>query len=94
MPVRELKSKITFSEFLDWNQFLIQENEQKWNQVDKIEYYLAQIAAAMAAAGGVRSKLSDFVLKFHVGSPESLEEKLKRSKMAWMSSVGYRPEDN
>lgn len=103
MPVAELKRRITYSEFLDWMEFL----RARRDADEKEHYYLAQIAAEIRrsnpnvpAPGKVR--ISDFLLKFREpfararisNSEAEKRHTMMMSKAAWMTAVKCKPEDN
>lgn len=88
----ELKDRITFSEFLEWLEFLKWEEERMTKQ----DIYLAQISlhvvrSQMTTPGKV--KLKDFLL---TSEQEILERKdrMTKSKTAWFSAVGMKVEQN
>ena len=45
MSVQRAQSEITSTEFLDWVVFLEQERSQRFDTIEKGDYYLAQISA-------------------------------------------------
>ena len=82
--------RITFTEFLEWIQFLEQE---EWHKRTKLEYYLAQIAAEMrrstlVAADAKKVKISDYLLSFGEQTGADPEERIKHSKQTWASILG------
>ncbi len=86
IPVAEIKTRITHSEFIEWLVFLEKEDE---NRV-KAEYYQAQIAAEIrrTIVKNPRSvKVKDFLLK--LGSAE----KVTKSKGCWAAALGIKVED-
>lgn len=71
---------ITFSEFLDWVEFLgVQER-----RMDKIDFYLAQIAAEVRR-GVVKNPKTVNVKDFYVNytNPVEAANRTKKSKAAW-----------
>lgn len=79
MPVRELMEKITFTEFLDWSQFLEQEERRR----TKLDWYLAQVAAEVRRGTVTKPKtvkVSDFFVSY---MEPGTEDRMKRSKFAW-----------
>lgn len=83
VPVQELLERITFSEFLDWLQYL----EWAERRDTKSDYYLAQIAAEVRR-GYVKSprqvKVKDFLLKM-----QRPEQRLS-SKQTWLQALGIK----
>lgn len=80
IPVDELRTRLTFTEFLEWLEYLQWEE----NKHTKEDFYLAQIAAEVRR-GHVefprKVKVQDFLVQRpHDGSPQS---KMKHSKQAW-----------
>jgi len=86
-PVAELKARITYSEFLDWLQYLRWQEQRQ----DKIDFYLAQIAAEVRR-GYVRHpksvKMKDFIITY---LNEDDQHRLERSKKAWLSLLKISP---
>lgn len=72
--------KITFTEFLDWVQFLEQDEKRR----DKLDFYLAQLAAEMRRSY-VKTPRSVQVKAFYVSyvDPEVAEDRMRKSKAAW-----------
>lgn len=71
---------ITFSEFLDWLEFL------NWQETrrDKTDFYLAQIAAEVRrtiAKHPKTIKIKDFYANFT--DPAVAADRMKKSKSAW-----------
>lgn len=105
MTVEKLKEEITFSEFLEWNEFLALER----NKARKLDFYLAQIAAEVrrtCVKFPEQVRTNNFLLKF--ASPleaqmeldadnaeEYREQKVANSKSAWFAALGgFNPEAN
>lgn len=88
--MHELRSRITYSEFLEWVAFLNLEEERNSKQ----DYYLAQIAAEMRRSQ-VRTprkiKVTDFLIQRKV--TEDPKAKMKVSKAAWSSLLRLKIED-
>ena len=83
VPVQELIKRITFSEFLDWLQYL----EWAERRDTKNDYYLAQIAAEVRR-GNVKSprlvKIKDLLLKM-----QKPKQRLS-SKQIWLQALGIK----
>ena len=82
--MNELRTRITFTEFLEWLEFL------KWeeNKHTKEDFYAAQVAAEVRR-GNVKYpaqvKVQDFLVRVtHDGSPK---ERMKHSKRAWAAHL-------
>jgi hypothetical protein len=99
--VEELQSLITYSEFLEWQEFLVVERDRN----TKEHFYLAQIAAEVRRSmvkNPNKIKLADFVLRF--ATPEEADtenqEDLKKhkvavSKGAWLAALHMTiPQEN
>jgi hypothetical protein len=97
MPVAVLKECITWSEFLEWLEYIREEDRHP----SKLDQYLAQVAMEVCRGRleNPRSvKLSDFILKTKEEKEEqdrkqavedsSREERIKKSKSAWLNLVG------
>jgi len=96
--VERLQAEITYSEFLEWQEFLVLER----NKARKLDYYLAQIAAEVRR-GMVKNpnevKLSQFLLRFatkeEIDAASAEEYKAQRATLsmaAWFSLLGMDPE--
>ena len=87
MPVHELRHRIGYREFVDWNTFLHEEEERN----TKSDHYLAQIAAEVRRTN-VKSpklvKLQDFLLKFK--QSKALPEKAAKSKAIWAAALNLK----
>lgn len=97
MPVAVLKEQITWSEFLEWLEYLREEDRFP----SKLDHYLAQIAMEVCR-GRLENprevKLADFLLKTKEEKAEedrkqaaedsSREDRIKKSKNAWLNLVG------
>ena len=90
MPVGELKQRITFTEFLEWLEFLRRDEERN----SKMDYYLSQIAAEVRR-GWVKQaksvKVSDFLIKL---VPTQQEAKVQKSKQSWAFACGLKLKPN
>jgi len=92
MSLQKCKSETTFFEFLQWIEFLNEEEEGKLKKVEKQDFYLAQIAAVVVASNAKDPKgisISDFLMKLNTantGENKKLtkEERTKRAKAFWM----------
>ncbi len=84
--VEELAEKITFREFLSWLDYL------SWaeGRTEKIEYYLAQIAAEVRR-GQVKHpkqvKTKDFILR------PAGKQTTSKSKATWLGFFNLKPEE-
>jgi hypothetical protein len=88
IPVAELRSRITYSEFTDWLIYLQREQEREI----KYEYALAQIAAEVRRGNVMkpnRIKTMDFLIK--IGAPEPL---VSKSKQVWFAALNLPGKDN
>ena len=74
--VSELKERLTYTEFLEWCEFLHLEDNRK----TKMDFYLAQIAAEVRRSFVTNPKQIR-VVDFMIGEPT--EDKVKKSKKAW-----------
>jgi hypothetical protein len=83
MPVRELRKRITYSEFLDWCEFLTQEEQR----VTKLDLYLAQIAAEVRR-GWVANPRSVSVQDFLLETKPRVDP--SQSKQVWLSYFGIK----
>lgn len=101
MPVEELQNRITYSEFLDWQEFL----ELKRTTPGITEYYLAQIAFEVRRSfvkDPNKVKFNDFILKFAGARPPQeappprtkayKEYRVAMSKASWFAAIGFNPE--
>lgn len=78
MPLQEVQSKTTTSEFLTWMEYF----EWDLHNPSKLDYYLAQIATEVRRSyvknpRGVKLMILDF-------SSKVLRSKIERSKSFWM----------
>jgi hypothetical protein len=83
VPVGELKRRITFTEFLDWCEFLNLEELRH----SKMDYYLAQIAAEVRRSfveNPRKVKISDFFIE--LVSPDK-KAKVEKSKQSWAAAL-------
>lgn len=83
----ELRSRITYSEFDEWQVFL-KEEEQR---TTKIERYLARIAAEVRRGLVEHPKQvseDDFIIRY---ISEDAQERMERSKAAWFAVLGIDP---
>lgn len=87
-PVAELKQRITYTEFLEWLEFIL------WDQkrVTKRDFYLAQIAAEVRR-GWVKSPHSIKMKDFLIGSGDDKPVE-SNSKGIWMRHLGMKIEEN
>lgn len=89
MPLGECMERHTYRQLLVWLAWL----ENQWNEPDRHDYYLMQIAAAICSVNakrGRRPKLKDFALKFRVGrntSSASKEQAAAVSKAIWAARL-------
>jgi len=88
MIVEELKCRITYTEFLEWLDFLLWEEGKQTKQ----DYYMAQIACEVRR-GQVRSPGSVQIRDFLIQKRE-LADKAKQSKLAWASHLHLNVERN
>lgn len=90
VTVRELKEKITVTEFLDWVAFLDWEDQR--TTMD--QHYIAQLTAVVRQHH-VKSpnsvKPSDFILRLVTDSDL---RRMKNSKSAWLMGTGVKKETN
>jgi len=98
MSLQRCKQETTSTDFVKWRLFL----KRLWNIPSRTDHYLAQIACEVVrgrAKYPKRVKMGAFILKFKDVKPEadwsnlSPEERLARSKGAWLQSMGVRPEE-
>ena len=85
IPVQELQQRTTSSEFVEWMQYL----EEEQNEPTVEHHYLAQIAAVIAQAHskkGKKVKLSDFIIRFTDTKPKRSD--CESSKAFWFGLVG------
>jgi hypothetical protein len=81
--VRDLMERITFTEFLDWVQFLDQEERSR----TKLDWYLAQVAAEIRLGNSTKTvNMNDFFVTY-MDMQAGTAERMKRSKMAWGGAV-------
>jgi len=83
---------MTFTEFLEWIEFLDQEEKRDTKQ----DYYLAQIAATIVRVNinskdQKKVKLKDYLLRFVDPPSPDQEEKMKKSKSVWLSALRIKP---
>ena len=79
--MNELRDRMPFSEFLEWLEYLKQEQRV----VTKSDWYLAQIASEVRRSFVVapnKVKLMDFLLST-TEVVEEAKEKMQKSKAAW-----------
>ncbi len=93
IPVSELKTRITFSEFVDWLIYLERESIKELKQ----ELYQAQIAAEVRRSMVLHPEKvnrDDFLIK--LAKPEDPETKKKKegSKRVWAGILNVKLEDN
>lgn len=92
IPVNELKSRIGYSEFLEWKIFLDKEEERQ----TKLDYYLAQIAAEVRR-GWVKNpksvKVKDMLLNVQNASGPA-EKRIARSKAVWLGAVNLKGKES
>jgi len=98
--VREAKRCISPTEFWDWIVWREQQVDKKFENVEPIYWYLAQIAEYIVkvnAKGTEDIKTKDFLLKFD-GNKKftkkvsgSTADRMAKSKFAWFLGVGYTP---
>lgn len=91
----ELKDRITFSEFLDWCDYLLLEERRHTKQ----DWYLAQIAAEVfrtIAKEPKKVRVKSYLHKVE-DDPSQVpvsnlppEQRLKKSKSSWMSALGLK----
>lgn len=93
LPLQEVLSKTTSSEFNMWMIYL----EEEINGFHREDYYLAQIAAEIRK-GQVKNpkkvKVKDMILQFSIGrkqkkTPMDKEESINRSKAFWFGGLGF-----
>lgn len=83
--VADLRSRITYSEFLDWLQYLNWEEQRR----GKLDFYLAQIAAEVRRSYVKHPKtvkLKDFFLTYF-----EQNGRMQKSKEAWFSCLKINP---
>jgi hypothetical protein len=96
MTVESLQDQITYSEFLEWREYL----RIKSRRDEKEHYYLAQIAAEVRrtiAKNPKSIKLKEFL--FRSESIEDVNQKSEAykahrtamSKGAWFAAIGFQP---
>lgn len=81
--MQECKAKTTSSEFVDWQKYFRQEN----NEVTPDRYYLAQIALETArnrVKEPAKLKLKDFIIEFISKKSEPVERTPEEKKAASM----------
>lgn len=96
--VEVLQASITYSEFLEWQEFLRLELEKH----TKADWYMAQLAAETRmsfVADPAKVRIKDFLLRFATAeeSEESNTEDAQRkrmaqSKSAWLAAIDYHKE--
>jgi hypothetical protein len=92
MTVEELSSRLTYSEFLEWVEFLELEEARHTKQ----DLYWAQIAAEIRRTI-VKSpkdvKVKDFLFEMKAVEPPQAtpKERVKKSKSAWLTLFGMKP---
>lgn len=92
MPVQELQQKTTSMEFVMWMEYLDREESQH----DKMDYYLAQIAAEVRRSYVEKPKkvrIQDLMLKFEQPSPKKemdLDSMTRSHKQFWFASLGLK----
>lgn len=89
--VEVLQAQITYSEFLEWQEFFRLERERH----TKADWYMAQLAAEVRRSFVSKPKdvrNTDFLLRFATpeevtehNSEESRKKKMAQSKAAWLS---------
>jgi len=92
VPVEELKGRVTYTEFLEWLEFL------EWDHKHhaKADHYLAQIAAEIRRANvksPARIKVQDFLFEWKE-VPAGAEDRCMASKKAWASALRINLEQN
>lgn len=91
LSLERCKSETTFFEFLKWLEFFTEEEREKYQRIEKQDFYLAQIAAVVVASNAKDAKgikISDFYIKLKDKKIEkkklTKEERAKRAKAFWM----------
>jgi len=76
---------------LQWLEFFTEEEKEKYQRIEKEDFYLAQIAAMVVASNAKDPKgikISDFYIKMQEkkeGKKLTREERAKKAKAFWMS---------
>jgi hypothetical protein len=88
---------------LEWIEFLRQEKEEEFETVEKLDYYLAQIASMVVAVNSKdpkKIKVSDFFVRLDKKAKQNKkltkEERTRIAKAFWMripSKKVKRPKD-
>lgn len=89
IPVGELKTRMAYSEYIDWLNFLSKEEERDTKQ----DYYLAQIAAEVRR-GQVKHPNKIHVKDFLVKMVTQAQAKAAKSKQIWAGAVGIKLKDD
>ena len=91
LSVQTCQRETTFFELLEWIEFFGQEKEEEYNTVEKMDYYLAQIASVVVAVNTKdpkKVKTSDFFIKVEKkekGKKKlTKEERTEIAKAFWM----------
>jgi hypothetical protein len=96
MTVAELKSQITITEFLQWQEFFRMVRDRQ----EKLHFYLAQIACEVRRSyikHPRQAKLGDFLLKFanpdedRPMTPAEIAHKCAVSRASWLAYAGVKP---
>jgi len=103
LSLQRCQRETTFFELLEWIEFLRQEKEEEFETVEKLDYYLAQIASMVVAVNSKDPKtvkVSDFFVKLDKKEKEkkklTKEERTRIAKAFWMripSKKGRIPRD-
>jgi len=81
LPVDELKERITYTEFLEWIEYLGWDERRQ----TKLDFYLAQIATEVRRSL-VKHPNSVKVKDFLLGQKES-QDRTEKSKRAWTKAL-------
>lgn len=96
MTVSELKSQVTITEFLEWQEFFRILRDRH----EKLHFYLAQIACEVRRSyikHPRQAKLGDFLLKFASAEDNrpmteaELAHKIAVSRASWLAYAGVKP---
>ena len=91
LSLKKCKRETTFFEFLQWLEYFTEEEKEKYQRIEKEDFYLAQIAAMVVASNAKDPKgikISDFYIKLQEKKEVkklTKEERAKRAKAFWMS---------
>lgn len=79
MSLARCKEETSFFEFLQWIEFLKQNEEEKFRRFEKQDFYLSQIAAVIVASNSKDPK-SIKIKDFYLTLPEEQKEKKKLTR--------------